>query len=99
MDFVERLRSLRNDHVDEIPRDVVNYGNYKVRAIWFTGVMYDLEYAVIKRKITDPRVVDKIETFLDKHNQTWDPEKMTTTDEIDEANKLIDLALNSLKGI
>lgn len=103
--ILAELGSLRDDWSDEIPDHLVSSVDTpgdppkdKARKTWFATVSGNIELAIINGLISD-ELAQKHEQFAQKYCD--DPEfggRMTIKEDIDEANELLDAAINELES-
>ena len=90
-DSFQRLRDLRFNYSDEIPNERLSgQGNFKVRGIWWQ-ILFDALQGVINENLVSPSLVDEANNFMDKY--AGSSARLTTAEDIAEANALIDKIL------
>lgn len=90
---LEHLRYLREEFSDEIPEKIIHSGPYKVRKNWWQGVTADLEAVIEDEDIKDSELLTEVQSFLINHLTDEFNERLTTAQDIEEANVLIDKVL------
>jgi HEAT repeat protein/thiamine kinase-like enzyme len=104
-EIIEHLRWMKDAHVDEVPDEILHSrmvtleGDHfkedkrgewhKVRKSWFVGVNCDLANLLEDGFITDLMLVSKIKSFFNKFCSIEFSTRLTTTEDIREANELI----------
>lgn len=91
---MEHLRRLREDFSDEIPSKVLHgHGDFKVRRNWWQGVIGDLDSA-INQGLVSKELREETEQFLAHYtSEEFHEQKLTTADDIQRANSLLDRVL------
>jgi hypothetical protein len=93
------LRHLRDDYSDEIPEQVINSvtgQEYKVRNAWFGFVAGHLELGEINGLISE-ELAEKARQFGDKYCTDEFRDRLTTSEDIEEANALLNEAIDELE--
>lgn len=96
--FLERLRLLRDDYSNEIPKKEIhgyeNPGRYNVLRNWFTLVVSHLQFAVSQREITDPQTIEKVNSFVRHYtSKKFHEQSRTKVRDIRKADRMITLVL------
>lgn len=87
------------DWSDEIPAEIIHTGKYKVRIGWWSGIFGELGLALDNNLIKDSGVKSRCEQFLGKYCGTdyWNfNTARTKKEDIDEANSILQLVINTL---
>ena len=94
------LRGLRYDWSDEIPEEIIHSDappdkRYsKARTSWFTSVTADVYYALEEGEIKTPQGKAVAEQLITRFtSEEWANQDLTTAEDIQEANRLIDIIL------
>ena len=98
IDLLEHLRGLRDDWSDEIPEEIIHSdapdSKFKVRASWFVGVTADVFCALEEGEIKTPQGRAAAEQLITRFtSEEWANQDLTTAEDIQEANRLIDIIL------
>ena len=98
-ELLVELKKLRDDYSDEIPERVVSSVSgpqYKVRNAWFGLVSGNLEMAVLRGLVSED-LAKKQEEFADQFCNPGFGERLTTKEDIEAANALLDEAIAELE--
>lgn len=88
------LRSLRDDHIDMIPGEVVtltdpNYHDYKCRKNWFNGVVLSLRLAEEAGYIPE-HLKENMENLIKYYtSEEFQSKQLVTRSDIEKANSLL----------
>jgi hypothetical protein len=90
---LERFQWLKDEFSDEIPDRVLHFGDFKVRRIWWQGLVSNLERGLGNGVVPEelrPEVERFVEHYTSKqfHNQ-----RLTSEADIKRANGLLDRIL------
>lgn len=93
-DPVKHLKSMRFDYRDEVPEEIIHgdadVKNFKVRKNWWFGVILDLETLITMKKEVGQETLEKINAFQKKYTSQEFKDRLTTAEDISEANAFID---------
>jgi len=98
--YMSVLRSLRDEWSDEIPEEVFDSRSgkkFKVRKAWFGGV-YNVITAGIKMGFVDETSRELYDDFRRLANETGFRDRLTTREDINRANSIIDSVMSYLAG-
>ena len=91
-----QLRMLQMADKDTIPNEIIhsNYPDkhYKVRKNWWYEVLISIDLGIEDGEFTDPELIKEMHTFQKKYQtkEFFDPNNLTTSENIQEVNALID---------
>ncbi|MBU2595248.1 hypothetical protein KJ713_00215 [Patescibacteria group bacterium] len=98
-ELLAELKRLRQDYSDDIPQDAVssvNGAQRKISDAWFGLVSGNLEMAVLRGLFSED-LAKKQEEFADQFCNLEFSERLTTKEDIDTANTLLDEAIAELE--
>ena len=93
---LERIRWLRDDFSDEIPPTILHgSGDFKVRRMWWQGVIGDIDLALLLDNGVVPKeLIPEARIFLKKYQtEEFRGKARISRADIDEANELLDKIL------
>lgn len=98
-DYLERLRKLKDEWSDEIPKKIIHgpssdLKKFKVRRNWWQGVVGSLAMALERGQIPNPEVQEEVKEFLEHYtSEKFHKQPLTTAEDIEKANSIINLVL------
>jgi hypothetical protein len=101
IDLVDKLRELREDWSDEIPQEekhsTSENNKYKVRGAWFDSVVADVWLLLEDKVITKEESKKAANELINKFTtEEFKNRELTTKEDIQTANKLIDEILANI---
>jgi len=98
LDCLEILRELRDECSDEIPDKIIrgshpDRSKFKVRKNWFHGVVGYLGMALEQGLISGSTAQTEAENFIDYYTSDEFGTRLTTAEDIERANSIINLVL------
>jgi hypothetical protein len=92
------LSHLRQEYSDEIPSQIIHSSDknnrFKVRKGWISNVVGDLEVAINQGVVTDPKIIQAANEFIDwATGEEFGKQERTTKADIEKANRMIDQVL------
>lgn len=101
-EIIEDLKILRNNFSDEIPKEIIRGGQgdnslkYKVRKNWWMGVVDNISL-IINENILPENISNQAKLFIEKFTDISFNQRLTTVEDIAEANLMIEKILDSQK--
>jgi hypothetical protein len=98
--LLRELIRLRDEYSSEIPDKIVGSKDeqgYKVRKAWFNFVSGNLELAMMQGLVSQ-ELAQKTEQFAEKYCESDFGERLTTKQDIYEADVLLNEAIEELEG-
>ena len=102
---IERFRYFKNEWKSEIPNQILSGASpdkkYKVRKNWFQGVIGDLEWGVLPllSKEKHQVLIEDIRNFFSRYTSAEFKSRLTTKEDIDTADSLIDSVISVLENL
>ncbi len=101
--MIAKLSHLKNDFSEDIPKEIIhstskNAGTYKVRKVWFTMLtllLNDIMYR--EHLLNNEKLTKKIKDYKQKVTNSQFNTRLTTREDINEANTLIDEVVAELE--
>lgn len=101
--ILHRLNHILNDHISEIPDEMVsyndpNYHKYKVRGNWFQGALATLEHASILKLIPEDVYEEASELAKSWRERHVTDDVRTSKDEIDGMDNILKRAIEIIEN-
>ena len=100
-EYLKHMKFLRDDFSNEIPEKILhsNMGQpkYKVRKNWFQGVIADADCVISDGYATD-HTKRLFEEFMSYYKNSDAMNRLTKSEDIDKANKLLTSLINDIEN-
>ena len=95
LEIIGHLKRLKDAHKNDVPKEIIRGWNrdkldYKVRKNWWVGVMADIANLLEEDFIRDEKLIVSMKYFLKKYVNNEFVDRLTTAEDIQEANQLIE---------
>src|SRR3989344_4560529 len=94
-DYAAKIRKLRYDWIEDIPKEILQQGQYKVRKNWFQAISLNISIGIRKGYIPTEFRTNFV-SFEGKFCCEDFRARITTKKDIDEGNQILDKILKYL---